>query len=156
MSRRTAKERDATKLATAITRNKPVFMNRFVGLSVISECETQLYVLSLVSQLSNYEGTAKKIEPVLVAEGDYIWVHVGALRKNSYDRNLLKRTMRKLGDYSAVTAPVMHVVAQYGATGIVLDLPVAAYDRKRYLDPNTKIGPTWWADTQIMLSYNKR
>ena len=118
MSNKPKKEQDATHLAQAISSHKPVQLNRLLGVAVRSECDTSVYVLS---QRKHPMGMT--IIPVVVAEGDYVWVNNDSLYKNAYDRHLLWRTLRKLPSFQRVNLHTLQIVAQYGATGIILNLP---------------------------------
>ena len=144
MSNKPKKEQDATHLAQAISSHKPVQLNRLVGVAVRSECDTSVYVLS-----QRKHPMVMTIIPVVVAEGDYVWVNNDSLYKNAYDRHLLWRTLRKLPAFQRVNLHTLQIVAQYGATGIIMnlraDMNVDSYAWEDLSKPANK--PMWLIQT---------
>lgn len=153
MSKKQAKDRDATRLRQHLIERKAIFMNRFVGVDVISKCDTSLYVLSLIKQVG-YRNESRVI-PCAVVEGDMCYVNMANLRKHSYDRALLRRCMRLMPNVLAQKEQSIYVLAEYGATGIVMGLTASRgkYAWQDDAPDRTEPQPAWYLDTQTLLSY---
>jgi hypothetical protein len=119
-----------------------------------------MYVLTLISQYHNkYSSNPSTMRPLIVTEGDMTWINAEALRKNSYDRGLLRRTGKRLENIRQVRTPDIYTLAQYGATGMVMGLegkrtPMQYSSIKAMDDLQKMTGPAWWDDISAMISYN--